>query len=143
MFFNQDSKYLKDGRLEDVLALLQVLALDNDSHRSELGLKTELSDKPGSADTWLSLANEHQEFFRVVDSKKYPVSLVLRHVSNPEKDKRPPLSPEQAQSLLITAIELHDRQLKRSQRWTVLIPVWVAVIGALATLVKVGWSNAL
>lgn len=141
MCFKKDSKYLKDGRLEDVLALLQVLALDKDSHRSESGLKEELSDKPKSAMTWLALAKDHQEFFRVVESKKFPVSLVLRHVSDPEKDKRPPLSPEQAQSLLSTAIELHDRQLKRSQRWTVLIPIWVAVIGALVTLVKVWCSS--
>lgn len=141
MCFNKDSKYLKDSRLEDVLALLQVLALDKDSHRSESGLNAELSDKPKSAETWLTLAQEHQEFFRVVESKKYPISLVLRHVSDPEKDKRPPLSPEQAQSLLNTAIELHDRQLKRSQRWTVLIPIWVAAIGALVTLVKVWCSN--
>lgn len=141
MCFKKDSKYLKDGRLEDVLALLQVLALDKDSHRSESGLKAELSDKPKSAETWLSLAQEHQEFFRVVGSKKLPVSLVLRHVSDLEQNKRPPLSPEQAQSLLNTAIELHDRQLKRSQRWTVLIPIWVAVIGAMITLLKVWCSN--
>ncbi|WP_444901338.1 hypothetical protein ACJJIG_17355 [Microbulbifer sp. SSSA007] len=141
MCFSKDSKYLKDGRLEDVLALLQVLALDQKSHRSESGLKDELSDKPKSAETWLTLAQEHQEFFRVVKSKKFPVSLVLRHISDPDKNTRPPLSPEQAQSLLSTAIELHDRQLKRSQRWTVLIPIWVAVLGALVTLFKVWCSN--
>ena len=141
MCFKKDSRYLKEGRLEDVLAMLQILALDKDSHRSESGLKAELSDKPKSAETWLSLAQEHQEFFRVVVSKRFPVSLVLRHASDPEKDKRPPLSPEQAQSLLSTAIELHDRQLKRSQRWTVLVPIWVAVIGALVTLAKVWCSN--
>lgn len=140
MFFKKDSKYLKDGRLEDVLALLQVLALDKNSHRSESGLKDELSEKPKSAATWLSIAREHQEFFRVVESKKFPVSLVLRHVSDPENNVRPPLSPDHAQSLLSTAIELHDRQLRRSQRWTVLIPIWVAVIGALVALVKV-WCS--
>lgn len=143
MCFRKNSKYLKEGRLEDVLALLQVLALDKNSHRSESGLKAELSDKPKSSKSWLSLAEEHQGFFRVVVSKKFPVSLVLRHVSDPDKDKRPPLSAEQAQSLLNTAIELHDRQLKRSQRWTVLIPIWVAVMGAFVTLTKVWNSNVL
>ena len=141
MSFRKDTKYLKDGRLEDILALLQVLALDKDSHRSEAGLATELSEKPQSAGSWIALAQEHQEFFRVVESKKFPVSLVLRHVSDPEQNKRPPLSPEQTQSLLNTAIELHDRQLKRSQRWTVLIPIWLAVIGALATLAKLWFSK--
>ena len=141
MSFRKDTKYLKDGRLEDILALLQVLALDKDSHRSEAGLATELLEKPKSAESWIALAQEHQEFFRVVESKKFPVSLVLRHVSDPEQNKRPPLSPEQTQSLLNTAIELHDRQLKRSQRWTVLIPIWLAVIGALGTLTKVWFSK--
>lgn len=136
MFYKKNLKYLKDGRLEDVLALLQVLALDEHSHRSESGLKDELSDKPKSAETWLFLANEHQEFFRVVDSKKCPVSLVLRHISDPSKDKRPPLTPEQTQSLLTTAIQLHDTQLKRSQRWMILVPVWVAVVGGIFSLVR-------
>ncbi len=39
--WKKKDKYLKEGRLEDVLALMQVLALDEDSHRSEEGLKSE------------------------------------------------------------------------------------------------------
>ena len=129
------SKYLIDGRLEDVLALIQVLALDKDSHRSEDGLKSELPARPGSSESWLKLAKEHQEFFRVVEGKQHPISLVTRHVSEETAVKRPPLSAEHTQALLNSAIELHDRQIRRSQRWTVLIPIWVAVIvGAVAVI---------
>ncbi len=128
-FRNKRSKYLRDGRLEDVLALIQVLALDDESHRSEDGLKSELPARPNSSDSWLQMAKEHQEFIRVVEGKKYPISLVTRHVSEESGKKRPPLSPEHTQALLNAAIELHDRQIRRSQRWTVLIPLWAAVIG--------------
>ncbi|MEX0943801.1 MAG: hypothetical protein WD002_14790 [Pseudomonadales bacterium] len=130
------SKYLKEGRLEDVLSLIQVLALDKDSHRSETGLAAELPERPASAESWLQLSKEHQEFFRVVEGKNHPISLVVRHVSEEAGEKRPPLSPENTQALLNAAIELHDRQLRRSQRWTVLIPIWIAVIGALVAIIK-------
>jgi len=133
--WNKD-KYLKGGRLEEVLAMLQVLALDKRSHRSESRFKAVLSDKPKSSSSWLDLAKEHPEFFRVADEKKFPISLVTRHVSIHEENDRPPLSPEHTQALLSTAIELHDREIKRNQRWTVLIPIWVAVIGGIVILIK-------
>ena len=138
---NKD-KYLRDGRLEDVLALLQVLALDSKSHRSESGLKDELSAKPESASSWLELAKEHPEFFRVDNGRKYPVSLVTRHVATDENKSRPPLSPEHTQALLSTAIEIHDRELKRRQRWAVLIPIWVAVISGIVVLIKALLENS-
>ena len=66
-FRRKRRKYLIDERLEDVLALIQVLALDKDSHRSEEGLKSELPARPDSSESWLKLAKEHQEFFRVAE----------------------------------------------------------------------------
>lgn len=139
-FRRRRDKYLKDGRLEDVLALMQVLALDEKSHRSEDGLRSELPSRPDSADSWLLLAKEHQEFFRVVEGKEYPISLVTRHVSQDSGSTRPPLSPEHTQALLNSAIELHDREIRRRQRWAVLIPIWVAVIGAVAVLITAFFS---
>ncbi|KKK62934.1 hypothetical protein LCGC14_2999360 [marine sediment metagenome] len=132
--FNKNNKYLKDGRLEDVLALIQVLAYDESAHRSEDGLSTDLQSTPKSSTDWTELAKEHLEFFRVLKDGKNAISLVIRHVSGATGSKRPPLTPEQAQTLLSTAIELHDRQIKRSQRWTVLIPIWVAVLGGIFIL---------
>jgi hypothetical protein len=47
MFRKQNrSSYLADGRLADVLALIQVLALDSAAHRSEEGIASELQGAP-------------------------------------------------------------------------------------------------
>ena len=128
-------KYTKKHRLEDVLALIQVLALHEHSHRSNSGLEGELPQKPRSANSWLELAKDHQEFFRVSENKTHSISLIARHASLKES-KRERLNPEQTQTLLTTAIELHDRQIKRESRWAVLIPIWVAVIGGLFALIN-------
>jgi hypothetical protein len=52
-----------------------------------------------------------------------------------------PSSAEHTQALLNTAIELHDRQIRRNQRWTVLIPVWVAVISGIFLFAKAIIAN--
>lgn len=45
----QNRRYLKGERLADVMALIQILALDEHSHRSEDGLAKELQGNPSSA----------------------------------------------------------------------------------------------
>ena len=136
MIFKEKVKYTKEGRLEDILALIQVLSQHEKSHRSEKGLTNELPQKPNSSESWIELASEHQEFFRVLKNRDYPVSLVIRHISEETGKDRPPLSSDQTQTLLSTAIELHDRQNNRYNRWTVLIPIWVAVISGVFLLAK-------
>lgn len=37
--------------------------------------------------------------------------------------------------LIEAAINLHDRQLRRSERWTYLVPIWVALIAAIGGIV--------
>lgn len=133
-------KYTIKHRLEDILALIQLLALHEHSHRSNSGIESELPQKPRSAESWLKLAKDHQEFFRVVEKKTNSISLIARHASL-EDSKRARLSPEQTQTLLTTAIELHDRQIKRESRWAILIPIWVAVIGGVFALVKILLEN--
>ena len=45
------------------------------------------------------------------------------------------LKPEFNGRLLQAAVEMHDRQLRRSERWTYLIPIiWVALVAGLFTL---------
>jgi hypothetical protein len=82
---------------------------------------------PSSADGWISLAKEHRELFRVSDEAKRPLSLVARHaqpvIPNDPDKKRPPLSPEFTQTLINTAIELHDRQMETASRWKHFIPL--------------------
>lgn len=127
--------YLKPGRLEDVLALIQVLALDQSAHRSDNGLAEELQGEPISAPTWTDVARAHPEFFRVAASSKNLVSLVSRHVGPKEGHGRKTLDAEFVAKLLSTAIELHDRQVRRAERWAAYIPLLVAVISAGVALV--------
>lgn len=136
-------RYTINGRLEDILALIQVLALHEHSHRSDGGLQNELPEKPKSSESWLTLADEHFEFFRVVERKTNSISLVARHLSLNENKKRPPLSSQQTETLLNTAIELHDRQIKRENQWAIYIPIWVAAIGGLITVIKFLIENSI
>lgn len=127
--------YTKPNRLEDVLALIQVLALDESSHRSENGLVEELQGRPGSADSWSDIARHHPEFFRVARSGNHVVSLVARHVSPQKGSGREVLDAGFTGKLLAAAIDLHDRQIRRAERWTAYVPILVALIAALVALV--------
>jgi hypothetical protein len=128
--------YTKRDRLADVLALIQVLALDHAAHRSEGavgqgGIADELQGPPRSAETWFALAGEHPEFFRVNPGSEHGLSLAARHVLPRDKDQtKPTLSPEFTSTLLQTAITLHDRQVSRADFWKSLLPSLIA--GALA-----------
>jgi hypothetical protein len=127
--------YLEHGRLEDVLALIQLLALDEHAHRSEDGLCKDLQGTPHSKRRWTDLAAAHPEFFRVTADGRHRVSLLSRHVTPKVGDDTKPLSPEFTSHLLTAAIELHDRQVKRAERWAYLIPVWAAVVAATAAII--------
>jgi len=66
-------------RLQDVLALIQVLGLNEHSHRSDEGLVEELSGAPRSEASWIAAAEDHPEFFRVRAAGEHRVSLVALH----------------------------------------------------------------
>ena len=119
--------YLIPGRLEDVLALIQVLALAPQVWRNEGGLKDDLQGgDPTSlgAATWLEVARQHREFFRVTDAK---VSLLSRHVTGSVEGERT-LKPEFVQTLFETAVKIHDTQLQRRRLRTLL---WTGLGGIL------------
>lgn len=128
--------YTEPGRLADVLALIQVLALDADTHRSESGIKKELQDNPISAKDWIPLAKEHPEFFRVDPAREHGLSLVARHVLPHEPTQpRPSLSPDFTSVLLRAAVDLHDRQAKVSEWRKNLAASLIGVVtGGLLTL---------
>lgn len=122
------TRYLVSGRLPDVLALIQVLALDEKTHRTEEGLRSELQGMPQSAASWTEVAQSHPEFFRVRSEATHPVSLVARHVVPEDATGFRLLPPEFIGRLLGAAIDLHDRQVKLAERWIYLIPLWVALV---------------
>lgn len=132
---NLETLYTKHGRLSDILSLIQVLALDKHSHRSEAGIVEELRKKPSSAETWSAVANQHPEFFRVRETGEHVISLVARHVLEKESAHRPVLSSEFIQTLISTAIDLHDREQQRADRWTAAIPIIAALIAGTFALI--------
>lgn len=138
-------QYITSGRLADVLALIQVLALDENPHRSEKGLLDELQGAPQSAKSWSEVAKNHPEFFRVKDTNENPVSLVARHVMPKNQQGVQELSSEFIGKLIEAAINLHDRQVRRAERWTYLIPIWTVIIAGvfstISALVKVVCSG--
>lgn len=137
------SSYLAVGRLADVLALIQVLALDAKTHRSEKGLASELQGPPRSAENWPALAEKHPEFFRVRPEGEHRVSLIARHVGEREDEGIPRLPSDYTSKLLQLAMELHDREVKRSQGWHVWVPVGGVIIAGVFTLFGVWLKSVL
>lgn|GEM_PF-733549 len=138
---DRERKFASPERLADIMALIQVLALDKHPKRTEKGLLFELQDPPRSSKQWLDVAHEHPEFFRV--SEHPSVSLIARYVSLDNAAADDPDAVEKADTrldaeftsgLLQTAIDMHDRQVRRADRWTYLIPIWVAVIGGVGAV---------
>ena len=129
-----DLPYADANRLADVMALIQVLALDEHAHRSEDGLKDELLGNPKSADTWTGIAAQHPEFFRVRDAGTHRVSLVARHVLPRNEDGTRELPSDFVGKLLQAAMELHDRQLNIAQYWKAYVPIVVAITAGMFTV---------
>jgi hypothetical protein len=138
MWKQQEREYLTPYRLSDVLALIQVLAFDIHAHRSEEGIRAEIQIDPRSAATWSEVASQHPEFFRSVPGEEHGVSLIARHVTPRGVDrKHPRLQGDQVDSLLKAAIEMHDRQASRADRWKSLLPLWTALLSVIGTLAAV------
>jgi hypothetical protein len=132
--------YLKSNRLADVIALIQVLSFDDNTHRSINGLASELQGNPKSGSTWAVIAEEHPEFFRFNRDKNKnegansnTISLIARHVITRNQSGIREFSPDFAQKLIETAIQLHDKQKERADRWKIWLPLLVAIITVLSS----------
>jgi hypothetical protein len=137
------TSYANPKRLADVMALIQVLALkDKDSIRSVDGLLIDLGKQPDSGLDWTQIAEEHPEFFRVLrftvrDNSKLSISLLARVITAKGTDgKREPLPDEFVAKLLEIAVNLHDRERARMDKWKPwLISILVALIIGLSGIV--------
>jgi hypothetical protein len=130
------SEYVNAGRLQDVLALIQVLGFCPQPRRSETQLQEVFQGTPSSPGMarWSDVAVRHREFFRVAGEHKESVSLSARHAAGANEEERV-LPPEIVQKLLELALDIHDRQIRHTQRWTLYVPIWIAAIAAISTLV--------
>lgn len=133
------SPYLLPGRLQDVLTLIQILGYGTESDLTPREVCVSLQDvgedgKPSDERLrhWERVARSHPEFFRV-SGKSASISLAARFVAGDRPAARV-LQPEVVHQLLRTAIDIHDRAARRSERWTVYLPLIIAVIGAAGAL---------
>jgi hypothetical protein len=148
----KEDSYLNSGRLADVLTLIQILAYDVSARRSSDGLNKQLSRSPLSATDWFALGRLHPEFFRVLEGKPgqpKSISLVARFVLEPvastpgAEPKTPALSADITSNLMDLAVQLHDREMQRRDRWkAVLVPTIVAILAATASIIAAVISTA-
>ena len=153
------SSYLAEGRLGDVLALIQVLGYGRLSVPDEQQIHDRIQGRPRSARSWLEVAMKHPEFFRVTKADGEPnpltaeagqgnkvepaasadrAALLVRFLmprtidDGPGRPKlRERLDSDTVAKLMDVAIDLHDRQAVRDQRRH----AWkLAVFGAVASI---------
>ncbi len=134
------SPYLKNNRLADVLAALQVMALNARYTNSCEEWADKISGDKSRSDYWKTIFEEHPEFFRRaaagnndsyaliwrrvlqrynVDTQKVITLAEYRALSDQEQRKisRPPVPESQIKTLMDMAINLHGRAIEASRDW--------------------------
>lgn len=124
-------QYTKKNRIADVLKLIQYLGLDDESRnyyvKTESVQKTLGCPVSSNNDSWLEIAKQHNEFFRVQESGA--VALVLRVLRG--KSAKETCSIEEIKMLMDTALELYKIQIEHSRAWKFWLPALGAFIGVL------------
>ena len=126
--------YLRAGRLEDVLFLIQYLGLGKNYSLERDSRPDGVAPRSSSNGLWVTVARDHPEFFRVTD--KDATVLAMRYYLRDASGNPPPLSVEVVQQLVENAVALQDRQAKRSEVWKVWGTFIAAVVAALVGIVQ-------
>lgn len=136
--------YLKSRRLEDVIFLIQYLGRGEHASFEAADKQPIVLDyhTPNSAENWLTVANDHPEFFRIAGATPQKrVYLWHRFYEKGEKDKRPPLNFSQVQELVENALKIHERQVKQDERVKWALPLWGAFVGIIVNCVLQVWLH--
>lgn len=130
--------YLINGRLQDVITLITVLAVDEYLFRNEEDLRTAIRGTPLSGAQWVDIALKHPEFFRPdadVSVALLPRSYFPVKFTTNGAETRDRLTMEQTQALINVAISLHDKRFSRRQlKYTIWIPIVVALLAGGAAI---------
>ena len=144
------SPYLKDYRLADIVGAIQVMGIYPWASRKAEDWHKSLGE-PLSSDTWPVIFREHPEFFRLT-SKDW-ASLRWRHsyfqtfdpkqgceltesqraaLASAERGAltHKPLTPDQTEALMKTAVEFHTHAIAHEQERRWLSPLLFALLGA-------------
>lgn len=158
------SPYLKDQRLADVIAAIQVMSTYKFYKLDFSGWSKRITGSENNEADWRVIFDEHPEFFRL-SSDQRKVSLVWRrsykrnfHVdyekaltaeelsSLPSKEKservsRSPLSNNDIATLISTAVDLHSRAIEsqKEKRW--LLPSLVTVVAVCLGAIIKAWAE--
>jgi hypothetical protein len=150
------SPYLKQGRLADLMAAIQMMAIHERYRRSSADWAELISGDSAKSSYWESIFADHPEFFRQSAAHQGDYALVWRRAGNSRYHRgigkilqstevdnlsqeerrylsRPPVPEGQIKTLLDTAINLHQRAVEeyRDRRW------WV---GPVTTIVNAAGS---
>jgi len=148
------SPYLKDQRLADVIAAIQVMATYRFYKLDFESWADRITGDRGNAERWKCILEDHPEFFRL-DAQKLRASLVIRRqhpkrydvdnfkeisktefdgLENKSRVSRSPLRTDETSSLIQTAINLHSRAIAQEQEsrwWVILVPAGVGLLGVI------------
>ena len=158
------SPYLEhEYRLPDVIAALQIMGSYCWASRKVENWAEKLGS-PSSSDNWSDVFRQHPEFFRLnengwaslrwrhgydrnYDAKKEREvnDVELSELSDPEKEEltRRPLSAEQIEALINTAIKLHNRAIAHAQENRWLMPLLFGLLGIILGAVLQGGTEVI
>jgi hypothetical protein len=131
-------RYTLAYRLNDVIALITVLALDKTAFRTEDGLKSSLRSNPVTVENWFKIVEAHPEFFRTNGGKTHIALLLRSYFEEDDKDgvkSRAALTTDETQKLIASAFSLHDKELARLQKNAYKVPIRTAVISGIFLIV--------
>jgi hypothetical protein len=135
----RDSGYTTIGRLQEVLALIQLSGYGTEPGYTPRMICDTLKDVDGDGKPteermrhWEQVARARPEFFRV-SGKSAVITLFARFVSGSDAASRN-LATDVVRLLMETAVDIHDREARRGERWTLYVPLLIAVIGVLGSV---------